>query len=567
MDGDIVKLHHPAQLLLQDPFVAGQGLFIVCFNVVERPVHKLPRVNLPVDGNREFRKEIPHGGNHVVGKFDTDLFLDLFDGIDDSLVGPAHLGILRLDVGHDVLIGADLLNPDVGATDLLAFLDLDDDLSQFDAVAVQFHLGIPSSHIFAASILAKPYDVPGMIEFRRFFPAVGKGIVDQFLLRKLRPVQVAAEHLRTADEKFTLLPGPDRLHLFIHHHIGAIRGCPSDIAIQVGVRDVAHGGNRRAFGRAVTVDKTVGSFPDTFRQRAGHGLAACAGGLHGSEIELRKEVEHRGRQEHEGHFPLVDELVHLLYILPFLLVDDDERRTIKQGIVEFQDGDIEVDARIVEDDGVVMEMEIVLPLAGEQEVIEVGIIDPDGLGPSGRTRGKDEIGLVVVRRIVCADFPGLFLQDLFDGQRRNALGQLILDRFLGQEEGQRCVFGNEGDPLDRSFRIDGHVGAAKLDDAEDRCLQPLVAAHKDADTDGNTLFPVCPGKEILYARCEAVRKQEQVPVAKTVLPYSDSRLVRLLLHALPDIVPDIEMSIVLVCHREIRICKRSPPAASVPADG
>ncbi|CAN2534207.1 hypothetical+protein [Methylocapsa aurea] len=157
-------------------------------------------------------------------------------------------------------------------------------------------------------------------------------------------------------------------------------------------------------------------------------------------------------------------------------------RSLSQWPEELPDRDVEPVRRFLEHDIVDGQTETFLhPFEAACDCV---MADADALRPSGGAGGIDHIGEVLRRRawrgVRCALF-GDHGPIGVEPKRRDCLRQTLAQMLLGQDERRRGVGDHVGDAVSRIVRIDGQIGAAGLQHAEqsDDHLEGALDAKAD----------------------------------------------------------------------------------------
>ena len=233
--------------------------------------------------------------------------------------------------------------------------------------------------------------------------------------------------------------------------------------------------------------------PPKITSRKARSPAPRPGGLVGPD-EL---AEGRGGLVQDRHAPIPQQLAERLGRATDPVGDDDQLAAIGQGAPDFPDREIERE-RMKERPHVVG-TEVEPRARGVEQPAGVRVGDGDALGPAGRARGVDDIRQVragraageVVRSPL--GFVGLERDDL-----GGVGGQAVEDRALCQQDGDRGVGQDQGEPFGGIHRVERDVGPARLEDrqqADDHPDRTLGAeAHERLGADAQVAKP--PGQAV-----------------------------------------------------------------------
>ncbi len=420
-------------------------------------------VGLAAGGQRQCVEEDERGRDHVVGEFLGQCRAQ----VAAQFVARAE-GRAGHHVGDQPLVARLVLaNHDDRVLDLFLAHQHRLDLAEFDPVAAQLDLVVESAEVVDGAVRPAPYEVAGAVQ------AVGEvgveGVGDELLCRQLWPVDVAAGQSAAADAQFTGDAGRDRsalgvedVHLgvgdrpadgdrVVHDagaqgvdgglagavHVPQVHALGQQAAGQVGGQCLAayQSAQSRAAGPAGVEQHPPGGGGRLHHGRAGGGHLLGQQGAVGGHLA--------GGEHHAGAL-------------------DERQQQLQGGDVERQGGDGE-EAVVGVDAG---------PLLHRPEQVAQGPVGQlDALGASGRSGRVDHVGEVLAldgRVEGLGGLGGEFLAQLVHAEcGGGGVRQAGQHRALGDQDGQFGVLDHERHAVLGQFRVEGHVGARRLQDGQD----------------------------------------------------------------------------------------------------
>jgi hypothetical protein len=351
------------------------------------------------------------------------------------------------------------------------------DLAEFDPVAADLHLIVGAAEIFHVAVGQEAREIARSVKA----PAVARpgGIA---LRRQLRAAQIAAREALAADEDLADFPCWHGLEVRVEEQDVEIGQGDADQALRapedVLSRDAAKGAMHCRLGDSVHVDERrllVGkpldpgaqdgkierfAAEDQVPERASAGIVG--------ERDGRELAECGRRLGQDGHALLAQQAREVVQRARLRVRDDHDAPAVQERAPHLPDGEVECIGVEHRPDVVLVEAEPALTCAEQPDDVVVG--DHHALGRPGGAGGVNDVREIVRRRGHVGRRSGL-LVDLggvsVEEHGMNALWPLTAERLGRDDDRGICVREMKGEPLVGVRRIEGHVGAAGLEDAED----------------------------------------------------------------------------------------------------
>ncbi len=411
------------------------------------------------------------GGDHVVGECCAEVGAEVGDG--EVGVGDGVGDESAVSVG--ALVGDDDAFADVGVGEEGGF-----DFAEFDAEAADLDLVVGAAEVFEGAVGAPAGDVAGAVHA---FAGLAVGVEGEAFGGEGGAVEVAAGESAAGDVDFAGDAGGYVPAVFVEE-VDVVSGqgaaCGEAAAGgEVVGGDVLVGDVDGGFGDAVHVDQAgAGGFvalepgrhvlgfqrlptEDHPAQRGKPLLARARRVLH-------QLPEHRGGLVEHRDPLLPQEPPHGVGVACGVVGDDHGVAAGHQGAPQFPDG--EVEGVGVEDRPHVVRAEPVQGLGVGHEVQDVVVFDRHALGAAGGAGGVDDVGQVggghtcprgchrqAGDRLVL----GVQVDDPYVSERQSAAQVAV-----GDEDFGAGVVEHVGEPVGGVGGVQGHVGGAGLEDAE-----------------------------------------------------------------------------------------------------
>ena len=480
---ELVVAAHPADAkqLLPD---GGDGALHVALRslVLARHKRRLVRrrqclaIELAVRRQREARQRHIRRRHHVVGQHGRQLLAQR---------GGRRLGpLLRDQVGDQALVARRILaHHHNGFLHAVAGGQAYFDLAQFDAEAAQLHLFVDAAQMGHLAVFQQLAQVARAVQALPWLPRMG----NKAFRRQLFAVQVAAAQAIAADIDFTDHADRQQLLLLPEDQGAAGRDRRADI-VRVGnniagrdalerhvhtrLGDAVHvdQGHMRVAGREILqVDGVQPLATEDYVAQGGQRQAGLALGLGDQVIEGgRRLVQHRhpfvGQQgQHGGR------------IAPHFLRHDGHAAAVQQRAIDLPHGKVE--GAGMEQAPDIGRAEIELQTVVDQQAHHVAVLEHGALGHAGRTRGINHVGEARGAGQRCEILVRTGLRGIHRQQRQAGREQRRADVVAGDDAHGAAIVHDIGDAFGRIARVDGHVGAARLEHGKHRHQQVRRAAQ------------------------------------------------------------------------------------------
>ncbi|MNF33733.1 hypothetical protein D3C84_145550 [compost metagenome] len=448
------------------------------------PVRRRQRlaIELAVGAQRHAVEVEQLGRDHVVRQLSAQAFAQFVQ----QRLRVRHRGI-RGDVAHQLGTALPLPGNHHGFANARMFQQSRLDLSEFDTQATQLDLMVDAADVVDHAIGAPARQVAGAVHA---IARGAEGVGDEALGGQAWTAQVTTRQVDSGDVQFAGNAHRHRLQLAVEDHQagvgdGATDGhrVPARLVDALPVADVDG-----RLGRTIEVVQPGAVLRlELLLQLVGQCLAAAhhlAQAGAGRQLAGGDEGLQHGGYEVQGGDALPDYgLAQARRVAVGTRLGHHQRRAAEPGPEELPDRHVEAEWRLLQD--AVAAVQAVLLLHPLQAVEQAGVVVAHALGPAGGAGGIDAVGKAV-RRVI----DGRRLFRLAVGlrpvavqapDRRVARRQAIEQGFLGEQQRYATVFQHEGQAVGRVIRIQRQVGAASLDDGEQRDgqLRRSLGEHPD----------------------------------------------------------------------------------------
>ncbi len=346
------------------------------------------------------------------------------------------------------------------------------DLAQFDAQAADFHLVVETALVLDHPVRPITRQVTGAVQATAALGRAVERVRDEAFRRQRRAPVITAGQADAAQVQLTGSSWGDTLQT------GA-----EDVRLQV----VDRAADRHAavaawaagpvgdvdgrFGRAVEVVQLGAGQPcqGLLRQLCGQGFAAAHHALEAAAaLDLgaaHERLQHRRHEVQRGHRVLPDHLDQALRITVFARLCHRQASADKQWPEELPDRDVETERGLLQH-GIAGVQAIGL-LHPAQAVDQRPMAVARALGAAGGAGGVDHVGQVVRAGVV--NQVGLTVARQRPKQQRlHTLGHRQLRQQVGlrQQQADAAVLHHVGQALGGVFRVQRHIGATGLENAQ-----------------------------------------------------------------------------------------------------
>ncbi|CAH0316242.1 hypothetical protein SRABI112_05096 [Pseudomonas mediterranea] len=439
-------------------------------------------VELAVGGQGQGVQVHEGAGHHVFGQVLEQGAAQLF-GRHRFTADIGHQA-LALGLAGDVFPGDDHHFANAGAQGKGRF-----DFADLDAQTADLHLEVIPAQVFQRAVGEPAAEVAGLVQTGVRLAAERVG--DKAFGAELRQVEVPARHADAADMDFPgdtqwlwSATGVEHVHLDVGDRL-------ADGHAFAGIAGAAVPGGHvdGRFGRTVQVMQfNAGQLPfETPLQGTGQGFATAQHPTQFGEVAvvgvLQEQVEHRRHEVQHGDARLAHYLGQVSRFLMTAGTGHDQLGASQQGQEELPDRHVETERGLLQDP--VAGVDAVLVPGPQQAIDHAQVFVHHPFRGTGGARGIEHVGQVLRRqakrlriRIVC----GKRAQDVLviERQRRDIQWrQLVQQGVAAQYSAGGTVFEHIDLARTRQVRVDGHIGAAGLEHAQqgDDHFRAALEAH------------------------------------------------------------------------------------------
>jgi hypothetical protein len=362
------------------------------------------------------------------------------------------------------------------------------DLAEFDPESADLHLEIVAAEVFEVAVRQPAAEVAGLVHARA--DLARERIVEETLGREFGSVQIAARDAGAADVDLAGHADRHRRAARVEHVDARVGDRNADRNRSLARFGAAiRGRPDRAFGRTVRVEQAIAARPSARRRRqrfAGEDENQTRVG----DVLVRERHQRRRRQRGMGDAARKQRVQQRFARTQRLARRQMQARAARQRHHDLEQARVEAQGRELQDLAVGLDRE--RPRLRGRQIAYAAMLDHHALRLAGRTRRVDHVGETArMRRVAVA--VGIVLRPRRDPRRvvagiveherarRIQRRQALHERGLRQQCDRRAVAEHVGEAVARIRRIERHVGAAGLQDAEHADHHIEAALHADRD--------------------------------------------------------------------------------------